>query len=185
MKNFSLWLGSAFVATTALAAPVGGLVKIDDPVVIERAVKAIEDNKLTNVDVIRDQSFKMTSRGAMVANIVAARAVTTGSTARDFICVAVLVDLMGKTQLVRTIGAGNWEAESCTGVEAIGAIGEIQDFGGKLAVLYNARSPNSAVIEPIVLVVRDGVLGIELNDSSKLSLAGVKKLSKIKDVIRK
>ena len=78
-----------------------------------------------------------------------------------------------------TIGTGNYDAVQCQDISEIGV-----GAAGHLVIIYQARSPNYAVIEPVAFdLSANGTLEIDAVASQKLSLAGVTSVEAAKLVL--
>ncbi|WP_458096187.1 hypothetical protein [Roseomonas sp. WA12] len=71
-----------------------------------------------------------------------------------------------------TIGSGEWEAETCLGVAAIGLLPTPPGQASRIGLLYHAASPNAEPTEPIVLTLSESKVSIDIRASQRASEAG-------------
>ncbi|GBQ88289.1 hypothetical protein AA23498_0341 [Acetobacter nitrogenifigens DSM 23921 = NBRC 105050] len=93
----------------------------------------------------------------------------------------------GHVGRLETIGAGDFEAETCQKLEAIGVVGGNGGSTLKLGAIYSASSPNADVREPVVVSadLSTGDMTIDSQASSRASDAGATTIPSMRKLIGK
>ena len=98
-------------------------------------------------------------------------------------CFAALVMPDGALSVVRTIGFGNWEAESCAAAEAVGLIRNPL----RVVVVYRTHSAATTAREPVVLTIdeRTRRLAVDVPGSRSASLTGATTIKAVRQALAK
>lgn len=148
--------------------------------VLNRVSKA----NFSNVVLFTDQTFRLNYDGAFIGTIVNGRGLLTTDGRENASCFVALSRPGGSTELVVTIGRGPWEAESCIEVKAVGIVAN--HGRPSIGIVYEAASPNSAVLEPLVLNWNRKSRQLEIDEqaSQKASIAGATTLLDVRRALK-
>ncbi len=173
-----LW---ALLTSVAMAGPE--LTGLDDRSAFSAARTALEAEKLAKVELFEAQSFKLVQRDGRAVSLVSGRASAPGAAVGTGLC-------RGPRRRCRRRPSRAHRRRRRLGSRVVsGRAGPRphRTAGAApltLAVIYDARSPNSSVIEPIVLVLKAGRLNIDPAASRKASLAGATTLRAVRAALR-
>lgn len=149
---------------------------------IEQVLAAARDIGIRNGVVFAEHSASLARDGQPVGLLVSGRGLFKDAFRENANCFLAVVRVAGKVELIRTIGAGEWEAESCLALRAIGVVRRAGATAQpRIGLVYQASSPNAVVIEPVVLVWDPKAAALKLDDaaSKQASLAGATTLRDI------
>jgi hypothetical protein len=99
-------------------------------------------------------------------------------------CFAALVRHAGSVELLLTVGYGDWEAVACRSIVAVGVLpGAVAT---RVALIYQAKSPNYAVREAVVLrwTEAPGSFAIDREASKRASEAGAQTIDGLRRALR-
>ncbi len=138
---------------------------------IRSALRRAESDRIGSPALFDDQSFQLRRDGR--PSVSWSRVVERGGWTRPRQhMLRALVTTSTQIQLVETIGAGEWEAESCRKPVAVGAIDD-----SRIVNVYQADSPNAEALEPVVLNVENSRLSLDLEASRKGISGGAQRQS--------
>jgi hypothetical protein len=170
----------AIAGTLLLSQPA------DQKSIAEALSRAARD-QLRDAIAFDQQSFRLSEDEAPVGTLVAGRGLAKNEDGRsNAVCFLALVRADGSIDLLRTVGSGDWEAESCITVKAVGLVTDATAFAHpRIAIVYQAASPNTATSEPVVLSWDEKAHRIEIDTagSKQASLAGAITLKAIRRVL--
>lgn len=86
--------------------------------------------------------------------------------------------------IIPTIGFGSWEAETCNDTKAVSVIYKDTN-SAKIAVIYEAASPNATAWESIILDVSNKGLTIDKELTDKFGSQGAKSVKELESLINK
>lgn len=100
-------------------------------------------------------------------------------------CFVVAVSADGRSHFIPTIGADNWEAESCIGLKAVGQLDADSAGAQRLVLIYDAASPNATTIEPVVVRWQGQfeTAEIDIAASDKASQHGVHTVAEVRKLL--
>ncbi len=163
----------------AASQPSGNGVRLTDTVLFtDQSFRIISDN--------RDAGALVSGRGTLPAQAADANPVTAcflalaRPAAAPRLVTLALAHPAVVPQLVITIGAGDWEAESCNGIVAIGLL---PDADGRMraALIYKTTAPHESPIEPVVVSwSATGPLTIDAEASKRASSAGAETVQQVR-----
>jgi len=189
--NASVLTAVALTCLASLSQPVAAApfkLSAADPDTTKRVEAAAAASGLRQPAAFAKQSFQVSQDGAVVGTLVSGRATATAPDGHDnATCFAAMARGDAATELLRTVGAGDWEAESCIAVEAVGVLpNQAAPAVARIGIIYQAASPNATALEPVVLVWDDAThrLGIDAAASRKASLAGATSLPALQRLLR-
>ena len=135
-----------------------------DSKVIADVLSRVGHEKIRDAVVFREQSFRLSQNGAYVGALVTGRGLASSADGGEkATCFLAFAKTDGTTILLQTVGAGDWETESCIAVVAVGFICDQPASGSfELAVLHRAASPNASVVEPVVFPGMNGLIVLKL-----------------------
>lgn len=86
------------------------------------------------------------------------------------------------TNVIPTIGYDAWEAEKCNKTKSVGIISSANNSDTKIAVIYEASSPNAIADETLIFSVANSTRDLELDKelTDKMGSSGAKTISEIK-----
>ncbi|AMB76256.1 hypothetical protein [Pantoea ananatis] len=86
------------------------------------------------------------------------------------------------SEVIPTIGFDNWEAETCAATKSVGIISKDNDASTKIAVIYEASSPNASSDEAIIFSVdnESGDISIDQGLTEKIGASGAKNIKELK-----
>lgn len=84
---------------------------------------------------------------------------------------------------IPTIGFDQWEAETCNETKAVSVISK-DNNSAKIAVIYQAASPNAIAWESVILDVNDNGLTIDQELTDKFGSQGAKTIKELKALIK-
>lgn len=111
------------------------------------AATRLATQRLQGVQIDGSQSYRISERGRVLGSLVSGLGQGAGATYMG--CFVALVQ-DGATQVVPTIGHGNWEAQTCGGVAAMGIVA-LRDDIVLIGIVYEASSPNAHGREPVII----------------------------------
>lgn len=163
-------------------APVATAVRFDGPAAAA-AITAVRDATATmdNVTISAAHSLRIMAGSGPVATFVTGEGTSPDATYAG--CFAALVQDGGAT-VVRTIGSGSWEAETCGGISAVGILSATDPV--LIGAIYEAFSPNATVVEPIVLRWdrTAGTFAVDATLSTRVSTAGVTTVTAMRRLVQ-
>jgi hypothetical protein len=132
------------------------------------------------------QSFELTDGERRLGALVSGRGTAgAGSSAgATNVCFAAYVPLRGSPAVQHTVGAGEWEAESCTGLAAVTLLDASARGRMSFGLLYRAESPNATTVEPVVLTLAGGRLLVDTAASRRASVAGATTVPALRRAVR-
>jgi len=89
------------------------------------------------------------------------------------------------SKIIPTIGYGDWEAETCNATKAVGIISAKDELPIKLAVIYDAQSPNAQATESIIFDVNNGELALDENLTKEIGSKGALTLKDLQAFYKK
>ncbi len=134
---------------------------------------------------LEKQSFTLTENGKDVGTFIAGRGFNTHD---DNVCfVGWSEKIPAVKTVIPTIGFDDWEAEVCYQTRAVGIISNKNDKNIKIAVIYEAASPNSVANETLIFTVIRPKGDIELDKelTNKIGSSGYKTIKELKDAYLK
>ncbi|OAT76888.1 hypothetical protein A9B99_06105 [Mangrovibacter phragmitis] len=145
--------------------------------------EAAAKQQIENGAPVDKQAFSVKSDNKVLGNILAGQGFNAND---DNVCFVSWAAPDGKIQnLVPTIGFDNWEAEVCAGTRAVGVLAD-DKHSIKLAVIYDAQSPNASAVESVIFSV-DTATGTFTPDNAltaKLGSQGAATLQALKTLYR-
>ncbi len=148
-----------------------------------RAAASGADLRLSQPSVLAGQSFRLLSDGHPVGDLVSGRG-TLPALAADAnpisACFVALARPRGAPELLVTIGAGDWEAEACNGVSAVGLL---PPAGGRdrAAIIYKTSAAHGSPVEPVVVSwSTTEKLSIDAEATKRASLAGAASVADVR-----
>ncbi len=197
MRSTRTALGVAVLLASAilLASRTGqgappALAVISDPAVLD-AVRAAASRptggaRLADPLLFTDQSFRIiggrdagtlvSGRGTLPARAADANPVTA--------CFVALAPPVGAPQLVTTIGAGDWEAESCNGIMAVGLLPEADGLM-RAVLIYRTTAPHESPVEPVIVSwSATRPLALDGGASRRASLAGAETVQQVRAALK-
>lgn len=177
------------LAAAALLLPAATLalrpVAASDAALIGKA-RNVAANSIGDVAIDDAQSFRV-MRGKQFKGLLVSGsgAVTRDGAGPVHGCFVVAVNADGRVRVIRTIGADNWEAESCLGVKAMSLLKADAEGVQRLVLIYDAASPNAATIEPVVLrwSGRLDRAEVDITASDKASQAGATTIADVRTAL--
>lgn len=147
------WLALAGAALLLVAAGLAlRPTRSSDDALFAKARAAAAASQVSDIRIDNAQSFRVMDggqfKGLLAAGAGQLQRADAGAVQG---CFVVAVSRDGRSHFIATIGADNWEAESCTGLKAIGQIDADTAGAQRLVLIYDAASPNATVIEPVVV----------------------------------
>jgi hypothetical protein len=126
---------------------------------------------LRGAELLQAGTARLQRDGQPVATLVSGRegVPEVGHVRRCFLLV--LRDNAARAPLM-TIGSGEWEAETCLGVAAIGLLPTPSGQAARIGLLYRAASPNAEPTEPVVVTLDGSDVSIDIRASQRASEAG-------------
>jgi hypothetical protein len=150
---------------------------------IESSIRGEVSHKfgLRETKFFADQSFALRDRGYLVSGVGLLAA--NGRESR--VCFAAFVSKDGVNSIQMTVGQGDWEAETCHGVAAVGMVSSKNAASARVGIIYDAMSPNVSAREPVILLLNTltGELSVDVSGTSKASLAGADTMPKIRKAL--
>ena len=148
-----------------------------------RAAASGADLRLSQPSVLAGQSFRLLSGGHAAGDLVSGRG-TLPALAADAnpisACFVALARPHGAPELLVTIGAGDWEAEACNGVSAVGLLPPAGDRD-RAAVIYKTSAPHGSPVEPVVVSwSATEKLSIDAAATKQASLAGAASVAEVR-----
>ncbi len=154
---------------------------------VERNVLAyVAKQGMRNGIAFTKQSFSLHQNGSSVGTLVTGRALMTVDGRENATCFLAFVRPDGVIDLLPTVGAGVWEAESCMSVDAIGIIRNAGTSGLiRIAAVHKGASPNTATLEPVVVSWDPQGLHMSIDEESsrKASIAGATNIASIRQAL--
>ena len=141
---------------------------------------------MRNGVVFAEHSATIVHDGQPIGLLVSGSGLAQDASRENSNCFLALIKTAGKVELIRTIGAGEWEAESCLSLQAIGVV---RRAGAKalprIGLVYKAGAPHGAAIEPVVLAFEPKTATLRIDEiaSKQASLAGAASLLDISRVV--
>ncbi|MEN4608509.1 hypothetical protein ACSSTN_10195 [Pantoea agglomerans] len=126
------------------------------------------------------QTFTLTNKGKVLGTFIAGKGFNAHD---DNVC---FVGWSEKKPAVKTviptIGFGDWEAEVCNATKSVGIVSPDNDPETKIAVIYEAASPNSTADEAIIFSIDNSSNDIEIDKAltQKVGAAGAKTIKELK-----
>ena len=146
---------------------------------IEQVLAAARESGIRNGAVFAEHSARIDRDGQPIGLLVSGRGVVKDASRENSNCFLAFIKVAGKVDLIQTIGAGEWEAESCLALQAIGVVRRSGAMAqSHIGLVYKASSPNAVAIEPVVLrwEPREATLRVDEAASRQASLAGAASL---------
>ena len=150
------------------------------------AIKSAESVKLTNVRIFENQIFSLQLDKQQIGTLVSGRGIENSDGRENSTCFIVFLKSTGQSEFLKTVGQGDWEAEACIDVKSIGVIHSKKFTSPAIAIVYEAASPNTTVLEPVVFRFNDKGFNIRIDetDTKKASLAGATTLKDIRTLLQ-
>lgn len=151
--------------------------------VIELAKK----DHISKIVFFEKQSFTLKRNKEKIGSLISGRGTYPNGDRENSTCFLALVKGDNSAEYLKTVGQDEWEAEACISVASVGLV-EIKGVKiPKIAIIYKAASPNTAVDEPVIFELSKAgyQLVIDKELSQKCSQAGAITLKKIRNVLNK
>jgi hypothetical protein len=101
------------------------------------------------------------------------------------VCFVSLADGHGRVAVtIPTIGFNQWEAETCTATRAVSIIAQ-KDHRAKIAVIYEAASPNATAWESVLFDLNNSGLTVDKVLTNKVGSQGAESVGELKILINK
>jgi hypothetical protein len=181
----------AFVALTLQPADADNLALTQpiDQMVVAHVLNRAGQDQIRGATAFQKQSFRLSQNGALIGTLVSGRGyvqtsekLEDGSPIERLICFLALAQTSGAIDLVRTIGTGEWEAESCTSIEAAGIVTATGSAAQKIAIVYDAHVfPRSQLPEVVIFSWDEGAQRIEIDEAASRQASGA---TTIRDIRR-
>jgi hypothetical protein len=191
MRNMRNIIVLAFVALTLkpAGADILALTQPIDQKVVAQVLNHAGQGQIREATAFQKQSFRLSQNGAFVGTLVSGRGYAQTSEKREdgspierLICFLALARTGGAVDLVRTIGNGEWEAEACTSVEAVGIVTDAPGSAHKIAIVYDAHVfPRSQLPEVVIFSWDGGAQRIEIDEATSRQASGA---TTIRDIRR-
>ncbi|MCX8959404.1 hypothetical protein [Erwinia psidii] len=126
------------------------------------------------------QSFTLTGKGKVLGTFIAGKGFNAHD---DNVC---FVGWSEKKPLIKTviptIGFDDWEAEVCNATKSVGIISNDSDTTIKIAVIYEAASPNATADEAVIFSVDSSKNDIEIDKAltGRIGSSGAKTIGELK-----
>lgn len=153
-------------------------------------VKAVDSQatlaQLHDPKLIQAQSFVVLQAGMQIGTVMSGiGSVSTGSGMTNSVCFIAWQSAGSSTPvIVPTVGSGDWEAESCQSVAAVGLLGASH---GALYIgfIYVAEAPHTDAKEPVILSLDPNghMLQIDAAATKRASDAGATTVQAMRQVI--
>lgn len=150
------------------------------------ALQSAEADKLTKVQIFEDQIFNLRLDHQQIGTLVSGRGIENVDGRENSTCFIVFQKSDGQSELLKTVGHGDWEAETCINVKSIGMIHSKKSTSPAIAIVYEAASPNTAVLEPVVFHFSDKEFKLTIDElnTKKASLAGATTIKNIRTILK-
>ncbi len=146
----------------------------------------VDGQALTQVSVDAAQSFRLMQGGIAAGSLVSGRAMLSVASAYQphRVCFVAYTPVAGTPSVVVTVGAGNWELESCLGVASLGLLPPLNTGGNRAGLIYRASTLHTSPIEPVVVTWRtSGPLTVDEVASRHASETGATTLARLRKVL--
>lgn len=182
MRHFLLIL-SLLASGSVLAQTT--LHPVSDAIFQKDLYKKASEKAISGGSPVDGQSFNLISKGKTVGSFIAGQ----GFNAQDAdVCfIGWSKSKPGVDTVIPTIGFDNWEAETCNGTKSVGIISTDNDAVTKIAVVYEAASPNATADESIIFSVDNasGEIALDHDLTAKIGSSGAKNLKELKAIYSK
>ncbi len=159
---------AALLATTPARAET--LAPIDEAgLAAARAHLATTPQRAASIQ--RDASWLLLRGRERVGSLVALRGPVPDRASSPRPCHLLLLRPGAPAALLPTIGEGEWEAETCLGLEAVGMLPP-DGATPRIGLIYRAASPNAEPREPLVLRLDPATPRLDIEASRRASEAG-------------
>jgi hypothetical protein len=133
-----------------------------------------------------DQSYRVTDGATIVGVLVLGRGMVTRSDGNETAACFVGFSKADTNVVMRTVGHGEWEAETCVGIRSVGVVAD--DGRGSrapIAIMHDAASPNATSVEPVVVSWDRKSQRFELDTalSRRASTAGATTLDAVRNAV--
>ncbi len=149
--------------------------------------KPTNGQPLSKPELFASQSFRILGDGREVGRLVSGRGELPAASADanpGESCFVALVRPGKQPDTVLTIGFGDWEAESCVTVVALGLL-PAAGAQTRAGIIYKATAPHESPIEPVVVTWSDTQpLQIDAAASKRASNAGATTLKAMREALR-
>lgn len=128
------------------------------------------------------QVFNVNIEGKNTGAIIAGRGFDKND---NSVCFVRWADGHGRVAVtIPTIGFNQWEAETCTATVAVSVLSQ-KEHDAKIAVIYEAASPNATAWESVIFDLSAGGLSVDQPLTDKVGSQGIKSVSGLKVLINK
>jgi len=153
---------------------------VSDAVFQKDLYKKASEKAISGGSPVDGQSFNLISKGKSVGSFIAGQ----GFNAQDAdVCfIGWSKAKPGVDTVIPTIGFDNWEAETCNGTKSVGIISADNDAAIKIAVVYEAASPNATADESIIFSVDNasGDIALDQDLTAKIGSSGAENIKQLK-----
>jgi hypothetical protein len=147
---------------------------------------AAKDN-YANAEVYDKQVFQMSLGTEVLGTLVSGSGLLTTDGRENSTCFVALVKLDSKVALTPTVGVGEWEAESCLSIDAVGLVSPQPVTGfGRVVVIHSGAAGNTETASAVILAWNSKArrLELDLGASKKAGLAGATTIAAVKKAIQ-
>lgn len=130
---------------------------------------------------VQDQVFQIENDGRKIGTFIAGKGFNSND---DNVCFIGWAEGESKViTTIPTIGYGQWEAEVCNETKAVSIISK-DNNNPKIAVIYEASSPNANAWESVIFDVNHSGLTIDKELTDKFGSQGAKTVNELKALIK-
>lgn len=150
-------------------------------------INMAEKDKMTSVVIFKTQLFVLERDKSKIGTLISGRGTYHNEGRENSTCFIAFIKANGESEYLKSVGQDEWEAEACISVSSVGLVHIKHANTPKIAIVYKAASPNTAVEEPIIfdLSKTNYKLTIDKNLTRKCSLAGAITIKKIRKLLNR
>ncbi|KAB8310347.1 hypothetical protein EH228_10990 [Erwinia endophytica] len=123
---------------TNIASASTTLKTFDSASLQAQAVESAKAEGVTNVNIIKDQSFSINKDGSPVGFIISVKGKL--KEMQSVCLIGWSLDGKKLIKLLPTVGFGEWQSVTCAGVNAVGVVSKKDDQDLKLGIIYHTMT---------------------------------------------